>query len=92
MTLANRLIGDWTRRPPVVIDRAHISGAPRDFTEILADLDADLFKPGLCDTGAVILSPSRLQEGSGYELMVLGQSVAAAKAHAEDLAARLSPR
>ncbi len=90
MTLANRLIGDWTKRPPVVIDRANMSGAPRSFDKILAELDADLFKPGLRETGAVIVSPSRLQDGSGYELMVLGKSVAAAKAHAEDLAARLS--
>lgn len=92
MTLANRLIGDWALRPPVVIDRANLSGAPRCFDEILAELDADLFKPGLRDTGAVIVSPIRLQDGSGYELMVLGKSVTAAKAHAEDLAARLSPK
>ena len=91
MTLANRLIGDWTLRTPVVIDRENMSGAPRNFDEILAELDADLFKPGLRETGAVIISPSRLQVGSGYEVMVLGESVTAAKAQAEDLAARLSP-
>ena len=92
MTLANRLVGDWTMRPPVVIDRANMSGAPKSFDEILVELDADLFKPGLRDTGAVILSPSRLEAGSGYEIMVLGKSVTAAKAHAEELAARLLPK
>jgi hypothetical protein len=89
MTLANRLIGDWALRPPVIIDRENMSGAPRDFDEILSELDADLFKPGLRETGAVIISPSRLQDGSGYEVMVLGKSIMAAKADAEDLAARL---
>lgn len=92
MTLANRLIGDWTMRPPVVIDRANMSGAPRSFDEIQVELDTELFKPGLRDTGAVILAPSRLQDGSGYEFMVLGKNVARAKAHAEDLAVRLSPK
>jgi hypothetical protein len=92
MTLANRLIGDWTRRPPVIIDRANLPGAPRSFDDVLAELDADLFKPGVRETGAVIISPSRLQDGSGYEIMVLGKTVAAAKAHAEDLAAGLAPK
>jgi len=91
MTLANRLIGDWTTRPLVVIDRENMPGVPRNFDEVLAELDADLFKLGVRDTGAVIISPSRLQAGSGYEIMVLGESFTAAKAHAEDLAARLSP-
>ena len=91
MTLANRLVGDWTRRPPVIIDRANLTGAPRNFDDILAELDADLFKPGVRDTGAVIISPSRLQDGSGYEVMVLGKTIAAAQAQAEDLAARLAP-
>ncbi len=92
MTLANRLTGDWTSRPPVVIDRANMSGAPRSFDEILVELDADLFKPDLRDTGAVILSPSRLEAGSGYEIMVLGESVTAANVHAEELGARLLPK
>lgn len=89
MTLANRLAGDWAARPPVIIERANVSGSPRDFAEILADLDADLLKPGTRDTGAVILSPSRMEAGRGYEIMILGESVSAAKAHAEALSRRL---
>jgi hypothetical protein len=91
MTLANRLLGDWTARPPVIVGRADLHGPPRDFAAILADLEGDLFRPGTRDTGAVILSPGRIEAGTGYELMVLGRSKAAARSHAEAVAARLTP-
>lgn len=90
MTLANRLLGDWTQRPPVIVKRADLKGSPQDFAEVVAKLEAELFRPGVRDSGAVILSPNYIAAGTGFEVMVLGHSTAAAQAQAEAIAASLT--
>jgi hypothetical protein len=91
MTLANRLLGDWTRRPPVIIERCGLRGPRRRLADFLAVLEGDLYRPGLRETGVIVLSPGRIEAGSGYQLMVLGETLAAARASADALVARLAP-
>lgn len=89
MTLANRLIGDWAKRALVIIDRGNLQGQPRDLSALLSEWQDELYRPGRRETGTVILSPGRLVLGTGFELMVLGETHEAARAQAEALAARL---
>ncbi len=91
MTLGNRLFGDWTCRPPVIIERCDLAWPRRTFAEVLDLLGGDLYRPGVRESGTVVLSPGRIEQGSGYELMVLGVTVEAARQQAERLAARLAP-
>ena len=90
MTLANRLVGDWIRHPPVIVERCDLKGPSRDIGTVLAELENDLFWLGRRSTGVVVLSPGPILEGTGFELMVIGDSVEAARAQAEAVAARLA--
>jgi hypothetical protein len=90
MTLANRLVGDWARHPPVIIERCDLRGPRRNLTSVLAELDDDLYRARTHPEGAIVLSPGRLEEGTGFELMVLGDSAEAAQARAQAVAAKLA--
>ena len=89
MTLANRLVGNWRRRPFVVVDRRGLRALPRGLDSVLAQMNSELFVPGTHPTGVVVLSPGRLEAGSGFEIMVLGQTGAGARAQADRTAASL---
>jgi hypothetical protein len=89
MTLANRLVGNWRRWPFVVVDRMGLRALPRSLESVLARMDSELLVPGIHPTGVVVLSPGRLEAGSGFEIMVLGQTVAGARAQADRIAASL---
>lgn len=89
MTLTNRLTGDWTLMPPVIIERAGLCGRPRPLREILAELRDELYQPATRPKGLVVLSPGRLEQGSGYEAMALDTSVDAGRARAQRLEQRL---
>lgn len=90
MTLANRLVGDWRRRPFVVLDqRTAEPGPERELAEFLQEIGSDLFVPGIRHTGAVVLAPGRIEAGTGLALMVLGETTAAARTQAEEIVARL---
>jgi hypothetical protein len=89
MTLTNRLAGDWTRLPPVIIERDRLHGRPRSLQEILSELRDDLYRHRTHPTGLVILSPGRLEAGLGYEAMVLEASVAKARARAKTMTDKL---
>lgn len=89
MTLTNRLTGDWTRLPPVIIGVDGLSGRARPLQEIISGFRDDLYR---CDTrpiGLVILSPGRLVAGTGYEAMILESSVAVGRVEARNAAKRL---
>ena len=75
LTLASRLFGDWRRRPFVIQERSDLRGPPRDFADILARLEGDLYVAGGEPVGAVILAPWLLETGTGYELMVFDADV-----------------
>jgi hypothetical protein len=89
MTLANRLVGDWIRRPFVIVERCDLKGPSRDMGAVLAELENELFWPGRRSTGVVVLSPGPISEGTGFELMVIDDSVEAARAQAEAVGTRL---
>jgi hypothetical protein len=89
MTLVNRIAGDWRRRPFVVVDRCNIQGTPHNLAMHLERLDDLVLVPGKRDTGLVILSPGRLEAGTGFEIMILQKSVDAARAQAAIVNERL---
>ncbi len=90
MTLANRLIGDWRRAWPVILEGYAMDRPPRPLDAVLAEVGADLFDRAARPRGAVILSPGRLERAEGYELLVLEPSREAAHARAARVAATIS--
>jgi hypothetical protein len=89
LTAANRLVGDWQRRPFVIVQRSRLQMPPRTLPAVLDELDGAVFRPTDGRTGTVVLAPCRLLEGTGMNLMVLAGDVAAAEADAEAVKARL---
>jgi hypothetical protein len=89
LTAANRLVGDWQRRPFVIVQRSGLKMPPRPLPAVLDDMGPDLFRPSDGRTGAVVLAPCRLVEGTGMNLMVLAGDVATAEADAATVKARL---
>jgi len=90
MTLANRLVGDWTLRPFAVTDRADLEGPRRRLKAVLAALGDRLFRAGTRPTGVVVLSPARLEDGTGFELMAIADTVEAATTEAGRVATELA--
>ncbi len=91
MTLANRLVGDWRQRPFVIIERDDLRGPGRGAGAFLESIEDELFIPGQRESGAVLLSPGQVERGTGFEIMVLGDTVEVAQRHARRLFAKLSP-
>ena len=89
LTAANRLAGDWQRRPFVIVQRSGLRMPPRSLPAALDAMAPLTFRAGEGRTGAVVLAPCRLVEGSGMNLMVLAGDVAAAEADAAAVKARL---
>ena len=89
MTLTNRLAGDWTRLPPVIIEDDRLHGRQRTLQDILCDLQDDLYRRDSHPNGLVILSPGRLEAGTGYEAMVLEATAAEGRTRAESLVNKL---
>lgn len=85
MTLANRLWGDWARRPLVIAERADLRGGAQDFDRILQELEPRLWSADRPGGGAVLLSPGRIAAGSGFELMVTAPDREQARAEAAAL-------
>jgi hypothetical protein len=90
MTLANRLIGDWSRRPFVVVQQTHMAMPSRSFREIRARLEPLLFRRGKRDSGIVLLLPGRLTEGTGLNFMALGRSLDEARGFVRETTERLA--
>lgn len=89
MTLTNRLAGDWTRLPPVIIGVDGLSGRGCPMREIISGLRDDLYRRDSRPSGLVILAPGRLVSGAGYEAMILESSVDVGRARAENAAKML---
>jgi hypothetical protein len=89
MTVANRLVGDWQRRPFVIVQRSRLQMPARSLPAVLDDIGSKLFQLSDGRTGTVVLAPCRLVEGSGMNLMVLAGDLASAEADAETVKARL---
>ena len=89
LTAANRLAGDWQRRPFVIVQRSRLRMPARTLPGVLEELGPQAFRPSDGRTGAVVLAPCRLIEGTGMNLMVLAADVAAAEADAAAVKDRL---
>jgi hypothetical protein len=84
MTLANRLTGDWHRRPFMVVQREVTPMAPLAVEQAIGRLGGRLFRPGGRDEGIVLLSPRILTEGRGLHFMALARTIEAAHLMAQD--------
>ena len=89
LTAANRLVGDWQRRPFVIVQRSRLRMPPRPLPAVLDEIGPAAFRPTGGRTGAVVLAPCRIVDGTGMNLMVLAGDVASAQADAEAVKARL---
>jgi hypothetical protein len=83
MTLANRLFGDWRRRHLVIIDRSGLQAPRQDFPRFLAALDDLLWRPEGRDDGIVVLTPGRIEAGTGFDMMAVANDSGAARALAD---------
>lgn len=89
LTLANRLSGDRPRRPFMVVDRSGLAGAVQDISAYLDALDDLLLVPSRRHTGIIFLTPGRIESGTGFDLMAVGESTVAAEGLAKTGAARV---
>ena len=89
MTLANRIFGDWRRQPFVITEFSHLRGKPHPLADVIEAIRDDLFSVDGPARGAVVLSPSPLESGTGFELMVFDVDADSASARAQFLSAKL---
>ncbi len=84
MTLANRLVGNWRRRPFVVVQREEKLAKPLTVGQAIDRLGDRLFRPGTRDEGVVLVTPRLLADGRGLHFMTLARTREAARAMAKD--------
>lgn len=90
MTLVNRLLGDCSRHPFVITQRSHLSGRPRPMADAIQTLGDRLFVAGKREEGAIVLTPGPLEAGTGFDLIVLADSMIAAENLAREIAVEFS--
>ena len=79
MTLINRLTGDWARRPFVVIDVTCKDQRAEPFSDFMTRMEAELYGVDGRENGAIILSPTRIETGSGHLLAIVGETIEEAR-------------
>jgi hypothetical protein len=89
MTIANRILGDWTLGSFIVIERGDESAPPWPFADFCREMESHLYRSGQPKVGAVVLSPSRIEAGNGYEFLVLGRDIKDARGCAARIAAAM---
>jgi hypothetical protein len=89
LTLANRLLGDWRRGCPIIIDCCTLHGPRWKFADFLDAIKGNIFVPPLRGSGAVVLSPGRIEQGTGFSVMILGETAEDSRECAANLAADL---
>lgn len=89
ITLANRLVGNWQNHPFVIIEEGHLNLPHANLPWLLHIIKDNLYTPTRSTTGAVILSPSKIESGTGYELMVFGNNVIDAVAIADTIKTKI---
>jgi len=89
MTLANRLVGDWRRRPFRIVQQRGVAMKPLSVTAAIERLGESLFRPGKTEEGVVLLSPQRMVEGSGIHFMAMARTTARARSLAHRALATL---
>jgi len=86
MTLANRILGDWALGSFIIMERGDERAPPLSFADFCQEMEPHLYRSGQPKVGAVVLSPSRIEAGNGYEFLVLGRDLQ----DAQDRAARIA--
>ncbi len=89
MTLANRLVGDWARRPFVVI--GSVRGEAASTLEEIREAARDrVFDPAR-GTGLIFLSPAPAETGRGIDIMAMGESLQDARRAASEAVDAVAP-
>ncbi|MGI9227281.1 MAG: hypothetical protein ACR2PU_00675, partial [Gammaproteobacteria bacterium] len=89
ITLANRLVGNWQNHPFVIIEEGHLNLPDANLSWLLRIIKDKLYSPTKSAVGAVVLSPGKIESGTGYELMVFGNNVIDAVAIADTIKTKL---
>jgi hypothetical protein len=92
MSALRRLVGPRPDRCRTVVQSEVPLSWPRSFGEVMELLDADLLHNRTDRTGAVILAPRRVMEGTGVNLVVVGRTASIAKETTERILHRLTQR
>ncbi|MDH3659875.1 MAG: hypothetical protein OEU92_07585, partial [Alphaproteobacteria bacterium] len=79
MTLINRLTGDWTKRPFVVIDITSKEQQAEPFSDFVTRMNAELYGVGGRENGVIVLSPTRIETGSGHLVAIVGKTIEEAR-------------
>jgi len=74
MTLCNRLLGDWTRRPYAMRTCKAPGLSRRTFADLLAHFDADLFDARTGSGDLVFYSPGRMRARDGIDVIAFGDT------------------
>lgn len=75
--------------PFLVCEESHQQQPARRFQSVMQTLEPYLYLRGLRETGAVLLSPGRLLDGTGFEFMLRAENIESAVHTATKLAALL---
>lgn len=89
MTLVNRLVGSWKRRPFAVVQRTGLHAPPRPFAWFLGRFRERLFRPGESASGIIPLAPEGIEEGTGFHFIALAPNLRAALEEARNASAIL---
>lgn len=89
MTLINRLIGDWQSRSFVIVHRFGLRLRAQSFADVLVQLRDRLFYYGGPPKGIVFLTADGIEEGSGFDFLVLGDTQSEVLAQAREIASLL---
>jgi hypothetical protein len=83
ITVANRLVDNWTRKFLIIVQRTNLDMPPRSLSSILEMLKGHLFSPADRQEGVIILAPGHLVDGSGLNLMAIADTACTARAQLE---------
>jgi len=89
MTLANRLTGDWRSHPFMIVERSNLQGKPRQLEDFLHRFAAEQFTRA-AGAGMVVLSPSRIEAGAGFEVMVIASALETAVGDADKMSSNVA--
>ena len=78
--------------PFIVCEETHQKLPKRRFDSVMRTLEPHLYRRGMREMGAVLLSPGRLLDGTGYEFMVRAEKIENAMHIAAILAALLGKK
>lgn len=89
MTLANRLVGDWSRQSFVVVQSAHLDFKQRTIPEVLNLLGSSLYQASSRHEGVVLISPRGTTLGHSINLMAIAETDQRAQTLARQAVERL---